>query len=215
MRLVPLTSQVWEVFSSWFNFQPPVPKHGIFITEVVAGQQTLIGGACIYDTDGAYCFVEHFSLNPTTPQGLNHKVAQSVFMSLRADLNVSNKVGVCGVSFKGVEKMLEKVGWVAQPMRMMTYIPGTEPVPSAEPRAEVERNDPPDVLEPADAAKVDAADDDLAQMKAADAASRDDSALDHPDDVDYGDDDIDDLMPTPRKKRSKKAKKKMKRKSLA
>ena len=130
MRLIPLTPPVWQAFSQWFEFQPPVPKQGIFVAETFNDQEVLVGGVCIYETDGIYVVFEHFGLNPQAPPKLKHSVAQAIFRAAKSYLNVKAKVGFAWISFDGGVKMAADEGFRHAQVQLMTFMPGqTEPQP--------------------------------------------------------------------------------------
>lgn len=134
MRLLPLNTEVWTIFASWFATPPPPPKQAIFIAVGPPGNETLAAGVCVYNTDGIYCFIEHFAVNPAFNREQRDQAGTAVTKAMNAYLTVAAKIGVCGVSFASGEAELERLGWKRQAMNMMTFMPGIPlPAPGSPP----------------------------------------------------------------------------------
>lgn len=59
------TQQAYAEYRSWWEARklaPPMPPNiGIFVAH---GEYGLITGACVFNTDGPFALLEHFSVNP-------------------------------------------------------------------------------------------------------------------------------------------------------
>lgn len=219
MRLVPLTNETWQVFRSWFGFDIPPPKEAILVAEHIEGVEYLIGGTCIYSTDGPYVLFEHFALNQHAPIVTRHAVARQVFRAAKSYCTIHNKIAFTWVAFQGGMKMLEQVGFTPQPQaHLMTYIPGQEQAQASDQNSTAPKNIPvtqePAHQPPTDD-DIDSAMECMAaadkKAKALESSGADLEAEDEPEDED------DDLMPEIPKpaKKAKRAKKRARRRSLA
>lgn len=161
MRIVPLSEPVFRLFSSWFapNFVP-WPKSAIMISENIEGSELLVGGVCIYETDGPYVLFEHFALNPSLPVTIKHRVAEGIVRAAKTYLATRGKIGFAWVNFEGGQQLFQRFGFIPQRALLMTHIPGTaepeqpvvrlktpEPNPSPEEPDEPE-DEPEEKLEP-------------------------------------------------------------------
>lgn len=216
MRLVPLNNETWNLFRSWFPFDIPPPKEAILVAEWIDGVEYLIGGTCIYSTDGPYVLFEHFGLNQQAPILVRHAVAKQVFRAAKSYCTIHNKVAFTWVNFAGGVKMLQDVGFTLQPAQLLTFVPGMEPAHPPKESSAMEQNNIPVKPKPAAIPEDDDFESAMERMRVHDEKAKavESSGAPLEDEEEEEDDDLLPEVEVPKKK-AKRAKRAPKRRSLA
>lgn len=123
--LVPLTPLAWTEYCGWFKArgkEPPAPvNEGVWVADE-SGR--LIGGVCIYRTDGPYALAEHFSANPAAPGRLRAHALRIVCQALQHYAATSSKHLIVAPNFQSGYKALLRAGFMESEAVLMVSRPG-------------------------------------------------------------------------------------------
>lgn len=116
--LVP-TAQAYPMYAEWISsrngFVPRPPTFGIFVAHRDHG---LIAGACAHASDGAFVFLEHFSVNPKL-RVLWRAAAVRLLAEFRALAVTLGKFPVVCPDRKSLAKVCAENGFVFTGARVM------------------------------------------------------------------------------------------------
>lgn len=121
----------YNAYSAWFDHYgqspPPFHPHGVIVTQVVGDgpirYKRPIAGALIYESEGPFAIVDRVATNPLVNARLRHEALVAGAEALATYGMMRSKVMMCLPNSKGLEKVLERVGFKHENVRVMTIRP--------------------------------------------------------------------------------------------
>jgi hypothetical protein len=112
LYLVPGNAANWKTFLGWFSERgeptPFISKQSVMI----ADDEGLVGGVCVYVSDGPWMFIEHASCRPNISPGNMKRVLDFGLQAARELGNVFTKVPLLHISNRYIAESAEKLGFV-------------------------------------------------------------------------------------------------------
>lgn len=128
MYLASLTEETREMYNRWFDARgvprPPRAEEMVLVRD----DAELLGGVCMYITDGPYMFMEHFSTNPDIGGRAALEVANLALRSVTAYGTIRGKRVIAAVRDVGLINILQSRGYMATDHVVLIAPTGLQPV---------------------------------------------------------------------------------------
>jgi hypothetical protein len=129
LRVAIYNAANWKTYLGWFEergVMPPItmPKQAI----MVADDEELLGGICVYMTDGPWMFLEHMQLKPGLSAGTIRRVIKFGLEAAKGMGAIVYKAVVIHEQREAIAHFLQDTGYVLTPASVWYGIPDFSPI---------------------------------------------------------------------------------------
>jgi hypothetical protein len=131
LYIAPCNLYNWYVYLDWFKQRnlifPVQPKEAIFIAD--EDNDELIGGACVYPTEGPWIFIEHMSFKPGLSKSL---ILRGMYHGMQAARGLGAMMGkrpLIHSNHPSIDAMLARCGYTKSEMTCWYTDPVTKGSP--------------------------------------------------------------------------------------
>ncbi|MBW2675805.1 MAG: hypothetical protein JRD89_20760 [Deltaproteobacteria bacterium] len=131
LYIAPYTLFNWYVYLDWFKQReldlPSQPKEMILVAD--EDTDDLVGGACVYPTEGPWVFIEHMSFKPDLPKSL---ILRGMYHGMQAARGLGAMIGkrpLIHSSHPSIDAMLARCGYTKSEMTCWYTDPVTKRSP--------------------------------------------------------------------------------------